>query len=162
LQSIPTSGGTLTVPAAGNGQVASFGIGSGVTAGNFLTSSSSTMAPGSAPAVSAVARRIESLAGAVPFFYVTFSVSAGISSAYFTTDTVTLTSAQPANGIYYAEFDDISATPGTKLGVSGPGVVSNGSVTITNGGGPNTPILVPGHTYLLQFFYLPAGSTSTP
>jgi len=119
------------------------------------------VAPGSAPAPTYL-RRTDSLAGAVPFYFVTFTVSANVSASFFTSESVQLTSAQPANGIYYAEFDDLQFAPASKLGTSGPGTVTNGVLTIANSGGQNAPTLVPNHTYLLQFFYLPAGSTSVP
>lgn len=157
LQALPTAGGTLNVPPAANGQTAAISVGAGAPAGIFVTSSSSTTAPGSAPAPTYL-RRLDSLAGAVPFFYVTFSVSAPVSASYLTAESVELMAAQPASGIYYVEFDD----SGVKLGTSGPATASNGRVTISNLGGDNAPTLLPGHVYLLQFYYLPAGSTSAP
>ena len=75
-QSVPTAGGTLSVPAAASGQVATFAIGVGAPAGVSLTSSSSATAPGSAPAPSSLKRSAEAISGAVPFFFVTFTVTA--------------------------------------------------------------------------------------
>lgn len=170
-QTIPTAGGTLSIPAASTGQVAAFVLAAGAPAGVTITASSSITGPGSAPAPSSLKRSAEAISGAVPFFYVTFTVSATLSTNFLTGETVTLTSNQPATASYYAEFDDITSAPGTKLGCVGPGTVANLVATITNGNtggactnsGTNSPTLQTGHTYLMQVYYVAAGSaTATP
>jgi hypothetical protein len=162
-QSIPTSGGTLTL-ASSLAQVATVTFGSGVPAGVSLTASSSATAPSGSPVVSSIKRTTQStITGAVPFFYVTFSVSANLSTALISSESVTLTSSDPLTATYGVAFDDITTSPGTELGTAGPGTIANGIVTIANGGGQGAPTLQAGHTYLMQFFYVPAASpTATP
>ena len=157
--SIPVNGGSLTLPGV-NAQVPTLTFTGGAPSGVTIAATSSVTAPGGVPGPSNLKRKIASLAGAVPFFFVTFTVSASISAQYISGETVTLASNDPPAGLYYAEFDDITAAPATKLGTAGPGSVSGNVATISNGGAI-TPTLAPGHTYLLQFYYLPAG-TATP
>ena len=166
-QAVPTTGGSLTAPAAGNGQAATFSFATGVPSGITLTSSSSTTAPGSAPAPSSIVRRAEAISGAVPFFFVTFSFSASLSSSYVTSEAVSLTSSNPTTAQYYVEFDDITSSPGTKLGCAGPGTVAGLVATILNNGSGgvcttsgSNPSLQTGHTYLAQFYYVAAGTAS--
>jgi hypothetical protein len=154
-QSIPGTG-SLNV-ASSSTQVASVGF-TGAPAGISLTATSSTTGPGVAPAISSFLRTTESISGAVPFFYVTFSVSANISSQYITSESVTLTSSDPTTASYGAAFDDITTSPGTELGTAGPGTIANGVVTIANPVSATAPTLQAGHTYLIQFFYVPAGT----
>lgn len=170
LQAVPTNGGTLSVPAAANGQVATFTFATGVPSGITLTSSSSTTAPGSAPAPSSLVRSTEAISGAVPFLYVTFSFSGSLASSFVTGETASLTSSLPANASYYVEFDDITSSPGTKLGCAGPGTVANLIATISNGqtggvctnSGGGSPTLQAGHTYLAQFYYVSGSTSPTP
>jgi hypothetical protein len=168
-QTLPTGGGTLSIPAAANGQAASVAVAAGVPAGTTITTTSSATAPGSAPAPSSIKRSAEAIAGAVPFFFVTFTVSASVTSNLFSGESVSLTSSQPATASYYVEFDDITSSPGTKLGCAGPGTVANGVVTISNSGASgvctnsgNTPTLAAGHTYLIQFYYVLASASPSP
>lgn len=164
---MPTGGGSLTLPAAADGQTATVTFGAGATAGTTLTASSSTTAPGSAPAPSSLKRSTESISGAVPFFFVTFSVNQALPTSYVTGETVTLLSTFPAGASFYVEFDDITSSPGTKLGCAGPATVAGLLATYLNGssGGVCTnsgtsPTLQPGHTYLMQFYYVAAGTAS--
>lgn len=166
-QSVPSGGGSLTLPAAANGQIASVTFGPGATAGTTLTASSSTTAPGSAPAPSSIERSTESISGAVPFFFVTFSVNQALSTTYVTGETVALLSTFPAGASFYVEFDDITSTPGTKLGCAGPATVAGLLATYLNGNAGGvcsnsgaSPTLQPGHTYLMQFYYVASGSAS--
>lgn len=166
-QSVPASGGTLSLPSAPNGQSASLSIAGGVPAGTTITASSSTSVPGNAPAPSSIARSTESISGAAPFFFVTFTVNQTFSAQLITGETVALLSSYPANAQYYVEFDDITSSPGTKLGCAGPGTVSGLLATISNSGpggvctNSNTnPTVTTGHTYLAQFYYVAAGSVS--
>jgi hypothetical protein len=156
-QSIPGTG-SLNV-ASSTSQVASIGF-TGAPAGITITATSSATAPSGAPGITSLKRAVQSISGAVPFFYVTFSLSANLSSSYITSESVTLTASDPTNATYGAAFDDITSTPGTELGTAGPGTISNGVVTIVNGNSTNAPTLQAGHTYLVQFFYVPAASPS--
>ncbi len=168
-QTVPTTGGTLAIPTARGGQQATLSVAPGAPAGILITTSSSVTAPGSAPAPSSVKRTAAAVTGAVPFFYLTLSVSAPLAATLINAETVTLTANQPPTASYYVEFDDITSSPGSKLGCAGPGTVSAGVATISNnntggacasGGGGNIT-LTTGHTYLIQFYYVPAG-TATP
>jgi hypothetical protein len=77
-------------------------------------------------------------------------------------ESVTLTSSDPTTASYFAEFDDLTSAPGTKLASAGPGTFANGTVTIVNGTALSSVTLQPGHAYLLQFYYVPATGTATP
>ena len=156
-QLIPTAGGTLTF-ASSTSQVAAMGFSSGGPAGTSITATSSTTAPANTPAVTSLKRAAEAVTGAVPFFYVTFSVSANLSAQFIASESVTTTASQPANATYGVEFADITTSPATSLGDSGPATSLNGLVTIINGTNTNPPTLVPGHTYIMIFFYVPAGT----
>jgi hypothetical protein len=171
-QTIPTAGGTLIIPAAQGGQQASIAVAAGVPAGVSITSSSSVTAPSSAPVPSSLKRSAEAVSGAVPFFYITFSVSASVTGQLFSSESVTLTGNQPPTASYYVEFDDITQAPATKLACAGPGTVANLIATISNNSGTGSCVnantggnssLVAGHTYLVQFYYVPAGTpTAAP
>jgi hypothetical protein len=157
-QSIPTGGGSLTF-ASSTSQVATMGFAAGAPAGTTISATSSTTAPSNAPAVTSLKRATESVVvGGVPFFYVTFSVSANLSAQYIASETVTTTSSQPANATYGAEFADITSSPATSLGDAGPATSVNGLVTLLNGTNTNPPTLQAGHTYLIMFFYVPSGT----
>jgi hypothetical protein len=164
---VPVAGGTLSLPAASNGEAASIAVAAGATSGTTITASSSTSAPGSAPAPSSIERSTESISGAVPFFFVTFTVNQSLSATLFSSETVSLLNSFPSTAAYYVEFDDITSSPGTKLGCAGPGTVASLAATIANNGASgacsntgSTPTLSSGHTYLLQFYYVAAGSAS--
>ncbi len=160
----------MSLPTAATGQFATITLASGAPAGVTITASSSATGPSNAPAPSSVKRAAESINGAVPFFFVTFTVSANLSTQFFSSQTVSLLSSDPSTASYYVEFDDITSSPGTKLGCTGPGTVSGSTATISNSnsggvcmnsgsGGP--PTLATGHTYLLQFYYV-TGSSASP
>jgi len=167
-QTVPSGGGSLTLPAAAGGQVATLAFAAGATGGVTVTASSSATGPGNAPAPSSLTRSTEAISGAVPFFYITFTVSGNLLATLLNSETVTLLASQPSNASYYVEFDDITSSPSTKLGCAGPGTVSGTTATVTNQSasgacsntGGNSPNLVPGHTYLVQFYYVAAGTAS--
>jgi hypothetical protein len=167
-QSVSSSGGTLSLPAASNGESASLSVAAGVPVGTTITASSSAQAPGSAPVPSSIARSTESISGAVPFLFVTFTVSQSFAAQLITGEAVPVLSNFPANAQYYVEFDDITSSPGTKLACAGPGTVSGQLVSISNSGAggvcTNTqnsnPTLTAGHTYLAQFYYVLSNSAS--
>jgi hypothetical protein len=162
VQSIPVSGGSLTL-ASSTSQVATLGFTAGAPAGIQLTASSSNTAPASAPVVTSLKRTPQSgpIAGAVPFFYVTFSVSANFSTQFLSSETVTLGPSNPTTATYGVEFVDMSTTPPTALGDAGPATIGGLIATFVNGANANSPTLTAGHTYLMMFFYIPAG-TATP
>lgn len=168
-QAIPVAGGTLTVPAAADGQSATLTFGAGATPGTTITASSSASAPLGAPAPSSFKRSTESIAGAVPFFFVTFTVSQPVTASLVTAETVALLSSFPAGASYYVEFDNITTSPGTKLGCAGPGTVNgliasisnnSGGGACSNSNGSQSTTLEPGNTYVLQFYYVAAANTS--
>lgn len=166
-QSIPTGGGTLALPAAANGESATVTVGAGATAGTTITASSSTTAPAGAPAPSSI-RRVESIAGAVPFLYVTFTVNQSVAANLITGESVAIFNSFPANASYYVEFDDVTVAPGTKLGCAGPGTVQSLVAGISNSApsgacsGGNVTTLVANHTYAMQFYYVPATLAAFP
>jgi len=158
---IPAGGGSVALATVG-GQTATFDFSGSGIAGTTITATSSTTAPGNAPAPSAVLRRPQALAGAVPVFFVTFTVSPSLTAASIASESVTLGANDPTIATYFAEYDDITAAPGTKIFTFGPGTVANGTATIANGAtGLTSPVTFEaGHTYLLQFYYLPVGTAS--
>jgi hypothetical protein len=158
------------LPAVG-GQAATLSIAAGAPAGLTINATEQVGAPANAPAPSSHERRAQSIAGAVPFFYVAFTISGGtLSVGSLAGESVTQTSSLPTTAAYYAEFDDITSAPGTKLATCGPATLTGALVQITNSaiahgcsGTAGTSNLVAGHSYLLQFYYIPAGSaTPTP
>jgi hypothetical protein len=161
-QAVPSGGGSIALPAASNGQVAALTFSAGVPAGTTISSSASAAPPAGAPAPSALKRTTQAVSGAVPFYFVAFTVSSAFSAANVTSESVTLTNADPTTASYFAEFDDITSTPGTKLATAGPGTIANGVVTILNGTAASSVTLQPGHAYLLQFYYVAASGTATP
>jgi hypothetical protein len=161
-QAVPSGGGSLALPAASNGQVAALTFSAGVPAGTTISSSASAAPPAGAPAPASLKRTTQAISGAVPFYFVAFTVSSAFSAANVTGESVTLTSADPTTASYFAEFDDITSTPGTKLATAGPGTIANGVVTILNGTAASSVTLQPGHAYLLQFYYVAASGTATP
>ncbi len=167
VQSVPAAGGSLTL-ASSTAQVASVTFAAGAPAGVQLTAQGSATAPSGAPAISSLARSTQAKAapqaitGAVPFYYVTFSVSANLATTFLSSESVSLLPADPLTASYGVAFDDITTAPGTELGATGPGTIAGGIVTILNGTSANSPTLVPGHTYLMQFFYVLGSATSSP
>lgn len=161
-QAVPASGGSLALPAASNGQVAALSFSAGVPAGTTISSSVSAAPPGGAPAPSSIKRATQAISGAVPFYFVAFTVSSAFSAADIAGESVTLTSGDPTTASYYAELDDVTSTPGTKLASAGPGTIANGIATISNGTAASSVTLQPGHAYLLQFYYVAASGTATP
>jgi hypothetical protein len=159
-QSIPASGGALTVNST-SAQVATLNFAAGAPGNVTLSATSSTSAPGSAPVPSAVKRAAQSISGAVPFFFVTFSVSANLSTQFFSDESVSLSSGDPSTATYFVEFDDITAAPALKLGTGGPATIAAGIATYASGGG-TASTLQSGHTYLIQFYYVPVSATSAP
>lgn len=156
-QSVPSGGGTLTL-ASSTAQVATVAFSSGAPAGTTITATSGTTAPANAPAVTSLKRKTESVVGGVPFFYVTFSVSSNLSAQFISSESVTTSASQPASATYGVEFADITTSPATALGDAGPATSVGGLVTIINAASTNPPTLLAGHTYVLMFFYVPAGT----
>jgi hypothetical protein len=161
-QSVPTGGGALTV-ASSTTQVATFTFAAGAPSNVSLSATSSTTAPASAPVPSSVKRAADAVTGAVPFFYVTFSVSANLSTQFISAQSVSLTGSDPATASYFVEFDDITAAPATKLGTTGPVTAANGIATFLSGGqASGSQTLSAGHTYLAQFYFVPAAAGPSP
>ncbi len=160
-QGIPTTGGTVALPAAANGQSATLGIAAGAPAGVAITATSFTSAPPLTPAPSSLARKAQAISGAVPFFYVTFSVSATLAVKYISSQSVSLVSADPVTAGYFVEFDDITAAPATSLGSAGPVTAVNGIASFVSGNASQqTGSLLAGHSYLMQFYYIVGGGPS--
>ena len=164
-QTLPTAAGSVAFPAV-CGVSAGFTFAAGATSGTTFTAVSSTTAPAGAPSPTAV-RRAEALSGAVPFLYVTLTVSQTTPTSVFAGETAALSSAQPANAQYTVEIDDVTKSPATEL-TAIPGIAAVGSATFNNQNGlayPNGPAplttLVPGSTYLFQYYYVPAGTVQT-
>jgi hypothetical protein len=167
-QSIPAGGGTITLPAAANGEGSTLTVGAGASAGTTITASASTTAPSGAPAPSSI-RRVESIAGAVAFLYVTFSVNQSVSANVFTSETASILNSFPANASYYVEFDDVTSLPATKLGCAGPATVVGLSAGILNAttsgacsGSVSGVTFAANHTYVMQFYYVPAALAAFP
>ena len=158
---VPAAGGTQALATVG-GQTATIDFGAGATAGTTVTATSAVSAPANAPAPAAKARRIQQISGAVPFYFVTITVSQSLPGSVFTSESVTLGASDPTTASYYAEFDDITAAPATKIVSFGPGTVTGGIVTVENTGSgtASATSLVTGHTYLMQFYYVPASAAS--
>jgi hypothetical protein len=154
---LPTTAGTLTLPAAANGQAASVTVAAGAPGNTIVDATSSTTAPGTAPAPSSTKRSTASIFGAVPFFWVTFTVTQAVPAGIITGESVTL-SGQPPNTSYYTEIDDVTTAPAVKLATAGPGTVTGSTAAISGAG----PALAPGHTYLLQFYYISLATTPSP
>ena len=72
---------------------------------------------------------------------------------------LTLAGSLPATAPHYCEIDDLTAGSTGKVATYGPGRLSNGTLTISNS---STPVLLAGHTYLFQFYYLTGGPSPTP
>jgi hypothetical protein len=157
--SVPTTASTVPLPSVAGGQLASLAIGAGAPAGVTINATVSNVAPSSAVAPSSIKRSAQSLADAVPFFWVTFTVSGSLPASFFAGESITLGAADPTTASYYAEYDDITSPPATKIVSYGPGTLSAGTVTITNTG-VSASSFVSGHTYLLQFYYIPAGDAT--
>ena len=145
-----TSGASVTIPAvAGLSTIFTFGPGaSASTTGNF---SASVTAPNIAPLPSALKRKTQTLANAVPFLYVTLTTSAAVPASAFFVETVLL-NGQPTSVPYAAEVDDITASPGTFI-ASFQGALANSTVQFVNGF-PTGTTFQPSHTYLFQFYYI--------
>ena len=158
---VPAAGGTQALATVG-GQTATIDFGAGATAGTTVTATSAVSAPANAPVPAAKARRIQQISGAVPFYFVTITVSQSLPGSVFTSESVTLGASDPTTASYYAEFDDITAAPATKIVSFGPGTVTGGIVTVENTGSgtASATSLVTGHTYLMQFYYVPASAAS--
>ena len=158
---VPAAGGTQALATVG-GQTATIDFGAGATAGTTVTATSAVSAPANAPVPAAKARRIQQISGAVPFYFVTITVSQSLPGSVFTSESVTLGASDPTTASYYAEFDDITAAPATKIVSFGPGTVAGGIVTVENTGSgtASATSLVTGHTYLMQFYYVPASAAS--
>jgi virginiamycin B lyase len=161
---IPSGGGPVALPTVA-GEAATLTFAAGAPAGTTLTATESTTAPGGAPAPSSL-RRASSFPGATPFFFVKFTVSANVSLATFAGEAVSLLSSQPQTASYYAELDDMTTASATVvLSRCGPATPSTFTATIVNSTCLTSGVtsLSTGHSYLLQFYYVAAGTpTPTP
>jgi hypothetical protein len=158
---LPTSAGTLTLPTLGGFGV-TFQIAAGAPAGTTVTATGSLGAPANAPAPSS-ARRLNAIAGATNVFYVTLTVSQTISAQVFTGENLTVPSTPSAGAQYFAEVDDITSAPGTKIGSFGPATLAGLVEQITNNCTCSpSPTLTTGRTYLFQFYYTTSTATPTP
>jgi cell division septation protein DedD len=157
LSVIAAGTGSLAVAAAGGVSV-TYLTGPGASAGTGVTFASSVTAPANGVAPSSV-RRAAAIAGAVPFYYVSFSVTQAVPATVFTSQVLTL-NGQPAIASYFEEFDDTTTAPGSKL-ITFPGSLSGGTVTFTPSWAPGAAFL-PGHTYTAMYYYTPGLPTPTP
>jgi hypothetical protein len=157
---VPSSAGSFTAPAI-NGLAATFNVAAGAPAGTTVTMTSSVTAPSGILAPSAIERQTQSIGGAVPFLYVSISLSQAVSTSFFTSELLALTSSLPSTASYYLEIDDPSEAPPKLTTIAG--TLTSGTATFTNSGGSGngTQTLAANHTYVFQFYYIPAG-TPTP
>ncbi len=102
------------LPAAG-GRTASFGIAAGATANTTITATTSATAPAGAPAPSSVARHLASLSNVDTIMWVTVTVSKPVPGNVVASEALSLASNDPTNVSYYAEWDDTTTTPSTKI-----------------------------------------------
>jgi len=160
---VPAAGGTTELAATANGQVVTLGFASGAPAVS-ISASSSVTAPAGAPVPSSIKRAAASISGAVPFYFVSFSVSGSLAAQYLTSEAIEITNAQPASAAYYVEFDDTTTSPAVKLASFGPATIANAVATVTSTAiAGSTTTFLPGHTYLMQFYYVAAPvATPTP
>jgi hypothetical protein len=166
---VPTSAGALPIPTASGSSLTSIlQFDAGEPAGVTLTASSSISAPANAISPSGTARASASnrnaastpLPNAVPFYWVTFTVSAPISLSDIAAETLAPASALPVAGAsYFDELDNItSGATGSKIASFGPGTIANNILTINS---PSASVeLTPGNTYMLQFYYVATASPS--
>jgi len=160
---VPASAGTQALPAAG-GRTPTLGFAAGATAGTKITATTSATAPVGAPAPSSVARHISSLTNVDEIMWALVTVSQPIPGSVIASEGLSLIPSDPTTVQYYAEWDDITSAPGTKLGTFGPGTITNGNLVINN---PTTassvlPTLLPQHTYLVQYYYLLPTTSPSP
>jgi len=157
---VPTSAGTLALPTL-SGFGVTFQIAAGAPSGTTITATESLGAPANAPAPSS-ARRREAIAGATNVFYVTVTLSQTVLAQIFTGENLAFPSTLPASAQYFAEVDDITSAPATKIGSFGPATVASLVAAFTNNCPCVSPTLTVGHTYLFQFYYTASTATSTP
>ncbi len=147
-----------------DGLAATFSFGTPIASGTTMSATEYLSAPSGTASPSAL-RRARSVPGAVQFFFVQFSFSGSVPVSALKYESVTLTAAQPANAAYYAELDDVTVGNVPVLSRCGPATVVASEATIDNATCVKsaTTTLMTGHTYLLQFYYVPAaGATPTP
>ena len=154
------SDGAAALPTL-DGLAATLAFGTPIPAGTTLSATESLSAPAGAAQPTA-SRRARSVPGAVPFFFVRFTLSTSFPVSAFTGEAVTLTSAQPGNAAYFAELDDVTSASVPVLSRCGPATVTSSVATIDNATCvPHaTTTLLSTHTYLLQFYDVLAGSPS--
>ncbi|HZO93166.1 MAG TPA: hypothetical protein VFB22_05310 [Candidatus Baltobacteraceae bacterium] len=107
-------------------------------------------------------RRARSLPGATPFFYVTFKVAANLPVSDLTKAAVSLVPSDLLTAAFYFELDDVTPGLGTVvLSRCGPVTESDLSAVIPSSlCTVNGTVLSTNDTYLLQFYYVPSGSTT--
>jgi hypothetical protein len=155
---VPGTAGTVALPPF-NGTTPAFAFVAGAPSGLTLSATQTTTAPSNAPAPSSLARKAEALSGATPFLYITTTFSANVPAGVLSAEVLSLASSLPTTASYFCEVDDLTTGSTGKVATYGPGVLSNGTLTISNSG---TPVLLGGHTYLFQFYYLTGGPSPTP
>jgi len=159
---IPTNG-AIVLPTV-SGRTATLSFGTGIPSGATLTATESASPPGGAPAPS-TERRARSFAGATPFFYISFTVSADLPVFDLTRGAVSLAPLDLLTAAFYFELDDVTPGRGSVLlARCGPESASNSFVVIpTSACAANGTQLSTNDTYLLQFYYVAAGAaTPTP
>jgi hypothetical protein len=156
---ISTGAGAVVAPQVA-GLTATLFTGPGASPGTAITLTSSATAPANAVLPSSV-RRAASIANAVPFLYVTFTVSQNLPASVMTGQSVSL-NGQPAIATYFEEIDDTTTSPGTKFGTI-TGTLGNGLVTFDSSTVfSSSSAFIPGHDYTLMFYYTPGLATPTP
>ena len=166
---VPTTVGTFPLPTpSGSSLMSALSFATGepadvtLTATSFLSAPPNAILPSGTVTASSSVRIVASapLANAVPFFWVTFTVSAPINLGGIVAETLAPASALPVAGAsYFDELDNITAgATGTKLASYGPGTIANDVLTISS---PTTSLeLTPGNLYVWQFYYLGTPSPS--
>jgi hypothetical protein len=152
--------GSFTAPPV-NGLSVAFNVAPGAPSGTTATATSSAIAPAGVLAPSSIERRPEAIAGAVPFFFVSITLSQPVPAALFVSEVLTLTNTFPTSANYAVEVDDPSLTPPKLTTITG--TLSNGVVTFPNSaasGGSGIQTLAANHPYVFQFYYIPGPATA--
>jgi hypothetical protein len=171
LTAVGCSGSVSTTPiatfgsftsSAVNGLNVTFNIAPGAPLGTAATVTSSATAPSGVPAPSSVVREPQSLAGAVPFLFVTIELSRPVPASLFISELLTLTNAFSTSANYFVEIDDPSATPPKLTTIAG--TIDGNVVTFTNANGSGGAIttLAANHLYVFQFYYVGASPSPSP
>jgi hypothetical protein len=159
--SVPTNGGTVSLPPVG-GVSAALTFSGALPPNDTVMVTESLAVPTRVPAPSSV-RRTKSLSGAVPFFDEQITVTQATPLSLLTSESIALLSTLPqTNTEYFLELDDDTTSPGTKLGTAGPATVTNLQAQFNTMTALGTITLQPNHTYDLQAYYIPTANAPTP